>query len=68
MKKLMILLSCAFVAVPILAVTTHGNTWAFDDEDAAICKANGGCIPITREALARIIKAAKSCGDVGMKT
>ena len=51
MRHLLALLAGLLIASPLVGATFVGRTLTLDDEDAAKCKAGGGCQLITRQQI-----------------
>lgn len=50
-------------AAPIAAIEQDGNTFKLNDDEAAACGNEGGCLLLTRDALRTLIRQAREqCG------
>lgn len=48
---------------PVVAIEDRGGTIELSEQEVATCRAGGGCLLITRDALLRILRgAAAACG------
>ena len=61
MRHLLALLAGLLISAPITGATVAGRTITLDDEDAADCKAGGGCVLMTRQHM-RALEASDCRG------